>query len=83
MTVGVSVMGMAVSVSMIMIVVVVMVVVMMMTAIEKAIKSPALKDRIEKMGYIVDYKSPPELKKLSMEDYETANGIAVKIGLHK
>ncbi len=52
-------------------------------AIEKAIKNPAIKDKIEKMGYIVDYKTPEELKKLSMEDYETANAIAIKIGLHK
>lgn len=27
-------------------------------AIEKAIKSPGVKERIEKMGYLVDYKSP-------------------------
>ena len=32
-------------------------------AIEKAIKSPAVKEKIEKMGYLVDYKSPEELKK--------------------
>jgi tripartite-type tricarboxylate transporter receptor subunit TctC len=55
----------------------------LVSAIERAIKSPAVKERIEKMGYIVDYKSPAELKKLSMEDYETANAIAVKLGLHK
>lgn len=52
-------------------------------AIEKAIKDPTVKERIEKMGYIVDYKSPAELKKISMQDYETANTIAIKIGLHK
>jgi len=52
-------------------------------AIEKAVKDPAVKERIEKMGYIVDYKSPAELKKISMQDYETANAIAIKIGLHK
>ena len=52
-------------------------------AIEKAIKDPTVKERIERMGYIVDYKSPAELKKISMQDYETANAIAIKIGLHK
>jgi tripartite-type tricarboxylate transporter receptor subunit TctC len=52
-------------------------------AIEKAVKSPGVKDPIEKMGYIVDYKSPAELKKLSMEDYETAKAIAIKTGLRK
>jgi tripartite-type tricarboxylate transporter receptor subunit TctC len=51
--------------------------------IEKAIKDPAVKARIEKMGYIVDYKSPAELKKISTQDYETASAIAIKIGLHK
>jgi tripartite-type tricarboxylate transporter receptor subunit TctC len=52
-------------------------------AIEKGIKAPVVKEKIQQMGYIVDYKSPAELKKLSMEDYETANAIAIKIGLHK
>jgi tripartite-type tricarboxylate transporter receptor subunit TctC len=53
-------------------------------AIEKAIKNPELKAKIEKMGgYLVDYKSPAELKKLVAEDYETANAIAKKIGLRK
>jgi len=52
-------------------------------AIEKAIKDPAVKARIEKMGYIVDYKSPAELKKISTQDCETATAIAIKIGLHK
>jgi tripartite-type tricarboxylate transporter receptor subunit TctC len=52
-------------------------------AIEKAVKSPGVKDPIEKMGYIVEYKSPAELKKLSMEDYETAKAIAIKTGLRK
>jgi tripartite-type tricarboxylate transporter receptor subunit TctC len=49
-------------------------------AIEKAVKNPAIKEQIEKMGYIVDYKSPAELKKLSMGDYETAKAIAAKTG---
>jgi tripartite-type tricarboxylate transporter receptor subunit TctC len=52
-------------------------------AIEKVIKNPELKTKVEKMGYAVDYKSPAELKKLSMDDYEAANSIAIKIGLKK
>jgi tripartite-type tricarboxylate transporter receptor subunit TctC len=53
-------------------------------AVEKAIKNPELKAKIEKMGgYLVDYKSPAELKKLVAEDYETAHAIAKKIGLRK
>ena len=53
-------------------------------AIEKAIKNPEMKAKIDKMGgYIVDYKSPPEQKKLIIEEYEKANAIALKIGLRK
>jgi tripartite-type tricarboxylate transporter receptor subunit TctC len=52
-------------------------------AIEKAVKSPEVKERIEKLGYIVEYKSPEELKKLSMQDYETADAIAIRTGLRK
>jgi tripartite-type tricarboxylate transporter receptor subunit TctC len=53
-------------------------------AIEKAIRNPELKAKIEKMeGFIVDYKSPEELRKLFLEEYERANAIAVKIGLRK
>jgi tripartite-type tricarboxylate transporter receptor subunit TctC len=52
-------------------------------AIEKAIKNPELKAKIEKIGCIVDYKPPVELKKLMVEDYERASAIAAKIGLRK
>ena len=52
-------------------------------AIEKVIKNPELKAKVDKMGYAVDYKSPAELKKLSIDDYESANTIAIKIGLKK
>jgi tripartite-type tricarboxylate transporter receptor subunit TctC len=53
------------------------------SAIEKAVKNPESKAKLEKMGFTVDYKSPAELKKLSIEDYEAANTIAIKIGLKK
>jgi tripartite-type tricarboxylate transporter receptor subunit TctC len=52
-------------------------------SIEKAIKTPAVKARIEKLGYLVNYGSPAQLKKLMVEEYETANAIAMKIGLRK
>jgi tripartite-type tricarboxylate transporter receptor subunit TctC len=52
-------------------------------AIEKAIKSPDLKSKMEEQGYIVDYRSPEELKKLMISDYEAARTIALKIGMSK
>ena len=52
-------------------------------AIEKAIKNPELKAKLEKLGYVVDYKTPLEQDKVKVEDYETANAIALKIGLRK
>jgi tripartite-type tricarboxylate transporter receptor subunit TctC len=52
-------------------------------ALEKAIKNPELKAKIEKIGCIVDYKPPAELTKLMVEDYERASAIAAKIGLSK
>ncbi|HME44937.1 MAG TPA: tripartite tricarboxylate transporter substrate binding protein [Syntrophorhabdales bacterium] len=50
-------------------------------AIEKAVDSPDGKAKIEKIGYVVQYKSPAELRKLIIDDYETAHGIAVRLGL--
>ena len=52
-------------------------------AIEKVVRNPELKAKIEKMGFIVNYKTPAELKKLMVEDYERALEIAVKVGLRK
>ena len=52
-------------------------------AIEKAVNNPELKAKINKMGFIVDYKSPHELTKLMGEYHERANAIALKIGLRK
>ena len=52
-------------------------------AIEKVVRNPELKTKIDKMGFIVNYKSPVELKKLMVEDYERAMEIAVKVGLRK
>jgi tripartite-type tricarboxylate transporter receptor subunit TctC len=52
-------------------------------AIEKAVNNPELKAKINKVGFMVDYKSPEELTKLMGEYYERANAIALKIGLRK
>ena len=52
-------------------------------AIEKAIKNPELKPRLEKMNFSVDYKSPSEMRKLITEEYDTVNAIAQKLGLAK
>jgi tripartite-type tricarboxylate transporter receptor subunit TctC len=52
-------------------------------AIEKAMKQPNSKKKIENLGYAVEYKSPEELRKLITDDYETAKAIAVKLGLGK
>jgi tripartite-type tricarboxylate transporter receptor subunit TctC len=50
-------------------------------AIEKAVNSPEGKAKIEKIGYVVQSKSPAELRKLIIDDYETAHGIAARLGL--
>jgi tripartite-type tricarboxylate transporter receptor subunit TctC len=50
-------------------------------AVEKAIKNPEGKAKIEKLGYVVEYKSPAELKKQISYDYDTASAIAAKLGL--
>jgi tripartite-type tricarboxylate transporter receptor subunit TctC len=55
----------------------------LVTAIEKAVKNPELKAKVDKMGYVVDYKSPAELNKLKKEEYEIANALAAKMGLRK
>jgi len=52
-------------------------------AVEKAIKNPESKAKIEKMKFIVDYKSPAEMKKRVVEEYERAIQIADKVGLRK
>ena len=51
--------------------------------IEKAIKNPELKAKVEKMLFLVDYKPPAEQKKLAAEQYESGLAIANKIGLRK
>jgi tripartite-type tricarboxylate transporter receptor subunit TctC len=55
----------------------------LVSAIEKAAKNPESRAKCEKMGYIVDYKSPEELKRLAANDFEVALGLARKLGLRK
>lgn len=52
-------------------------------AIERAVKNPELKAKTGELGYIADYKSPEEVRKLMIDDYETANALAAKMGLRK
>ena len=52
-------------------------------AIEQVIKNPEMKAKLERMHFVVDYKSPAEMKKLVTEEYETVNGMAKKLGLGK
>ena len=52
-------------------------------AVEKAVKNPELKAKVEKMGYAVEYKSPSEVEKQAKEDYETTMRLAEKLGLRK
>ncbi len=55
----------------------------LVSAVEKAINHPELKAKTEKLGFIVDYKSPAESRKLAEDDYERALAIAEKLGLRK
>ena len=52
-------------------------------AVERAVKNPELKAKIEKLQFVVSYRSPAELKKLSAEEYDRALAIANKAGLRK
>jgi tripartite-type tricarboxylate transporter receptor subunit TctC len=55
----------------------------LVSAFEKAVKNPEMKSKIDQMGLVVDYKPPAELKKIMVEDYDTAVAIAIKTGLRK
>ncbi len=52
-------------------------------AIEKTIKNPELKSKIEKLEFIVDYKPPAEQLKIAQEEYVTAMAVAKKAGMLK
>jgi tripartite-type tricarboxylate transporter receptor subunit TctC len=52
-------------------------------AIEKAIKTPELMTKLQKLWYITNYKSPAELRQMLTENYEKAKSIAKKMGATK
>jgi tripartite-type tricarboxylate transporter receptor subunit TctC len=53
-------------------------------AIKEAINNPELIAKINKRGgVVIDYKSPVELRKIMMEDYEKMAAIAIRMGLRK
>jgi tripartite-type tricarboxylate transporter receptor subunit TctC len=56
---------------------------LLIPAVEKSINNPESKSKIENRGYIVDYKSPGELKKIIESDYETIRALAARLGLTK
>jgi tripartite-type tricarboxylate transporter receptor subunit TctC len=51
--------------------------------LEKAIKNPELKAKLEKLQSVVEYKSPADLKKMATQEYTKMLEIAVKTGLRK
>jgi tripartite-type tricarboxylate transporter receptor subunit TctC len=52
-------------------------------ALEKAIKTPELVTKLQKLWYITNYKSPAELKQLLIQNYEKAKNIAKKMDVTK
>jgi tripartite-type tricarboxylate transporter receptor subunit TctC len=52
-------------------------------AIERAIKTPEVMSRLQKMWYLPGYKSPADLESLLVEDYENARATFKKAGLTK
>ncbi len=55
----------------------------LVSAFEKGVKSPEARAKIEKLGYVVEYRRPEEIREMIVDDYETAKGIAAKLGLGK
>jgi tripartite-type tricarboxylate transporter receptor subunit TctC len=52
-------------------------------AIEKTIKNPELKAKMETLGATVEYASPAEVKKFLENEYSTARSIASRPGINK
>jgi tripartite-type tricarboxylate transporter receptor subunit TctC len=53
-------------------------------AIKKAMESPEVVARINRIGgTLIEYKSPAELKKMAIDEIETISALAVKMGLRK
>ena len=55
----------------------------LVSAVEKAINNPELKEKTEKLGFIVDYKTPAESRKLAQDYYERAVVIVDRLGIKK
>lgn len=53
----------------------------MVPAVEKAVKNPEVKAKMEKMDFVTHHKSPAEQRKLAADEYERAVAIAIKVGL--
>jgi len=57
---------------------------LLVPAIKKAMDSPEVTARINKIGgSVIEYKSPAELKKMAIDEIETISALAVKMGLRK
>ena len=53
-------------------------------AIKKAMDSPEVVARINRIGgSLIEYKSPSELRKMAIEEIETISALAIKMGLRK
>ncbi len=52
-------------------------------AIEKAIKSPEVISRMQKIRYLTDYKPPAEHRKIWVEDYENAKALIKEMDVPK
>jgi tripartite-type tricarboxylate transporter receptor subunit TctC len=52
-------------------------------AFEKVTRNPELKTKIDKMGFVVEYKPPSEHKRIMIEGFETAMSMAKKISPQK
>jgi len=55
----------------------------LVSGFERIARNPEMKSKIDGMGFTVDYKSPAELRRIMIEDFEAAMAIAKKIGLGK
>ena len=51
-------------------------------AIKKAVEIPESKEKIEKLGFVVEYRSPEQLKKMVDQEYKDAYEIMEKVGVH-
>jgi tripartite-type tricarboxylate transporter receptor subunit TctC len=50
-------------------------------AIEKALNSPEIVSKMQKMWFLPGYKAPAEHRQLLVEDYETARALSKKMGI--